>query len=222
MLQTTTHVDTVDSVMIYIVSISVILLLGITAVMIYFVIKYNRKNGHKPVDIHGSIALETIWIVIPTILVLSMFYFGYQGYKEGKYIPDDALRLSGVARMWEWEFKYDGFSTKELFVPVKRAVLLELESADVNHALWIPAFRVKTDVIAGKLNYLVFTADEVGEYDIACAEYCGLNHSQMYSKVIVMEESEYEIWLKKQTGNNDIIPVEENNIDTDSTAVELL
>ncbi|MBZ0179048.1 MAG: cytochrome c oxidase subunit II [Melioribacteraceae bacterium] len=221
MLQTTNYVETVDSVMIYIVAISVFLLLGITAVMIYFVFKYNRKKGHKPVDIHGSVALETIWIVIPTILVLSMFYFGYQGFKEGKYIPEDALRLSGVGRMWEWEFKYDGFSTKELYVPVNKPILLELESADVNHALWIPALRVKTDVIAGKLNYLVFTANEVGEYEIACAEYCGLNHSQMYSKVIAMEESEYENWLKKKTSQKEPVQVEKNNMKSDSTEVQL-
>ncbi|MCO6472430.1 MAG: cytochrome c oxidase subunit II [Melioribacteraceae bacterium] len=221
MIQTTNYVETVDSVMIYIVAISVFLLLGITAVMIYFVFKYNRKKGHKPVDIHGSVALETIWIVIPTILVLSMFYFGYQGFKEGKYIPEDALRLSGVGRMWEWEFKYDGFSTKELYVPVNKPILLELESADVNHALWIPALRVKTDVIAGKLNYLVFTANEVGEYEIACAEYCGLNHSQMYSKVIAMEESEYENWLKKKTSQKEPVQVEKNNMKSDSTEVQL-
>jgi len=220
MLQTSNYVETVDSVMIYIVAISVFLLLGITAVMIYFVIKYNRKKGHKPVDIHGSVALETIWIVIPTILVLSMFYFGYHGFKEGKYIPEDALRLSGVGRMWEWEFKYDGFSTKELYVPVNKPILLELESADVNHALWIPALRVKTDVIAGKLNYLVFTADEIGEYDIACAEYCGLNHSQMYSKLIVMDESGYEKWLKLKSPQDEALPVEEESIVTDSTAVQ--
>lgn len=221
MLQTSNYVETVDSVMIYIVAISVFLLLGITAVMIYFVFKYNRKKGHKPVDIHGSVALETIWIVIPTVLVLSMFYFGYQGFKEGKYIPEDALRLSGVGRMWEWEFKYDGFSTKELYVPVNKPILLELESADVNHALWIPALRVKTDVIAGKLNYLVFTADEIGEYDIACAEYCGLNHSQMYSKLIVMNESDYENWLKVKSTPEEAEPVEEESIVSDSTEVQL-
>lgn len=221
MLQTSNYVETVDSVMIYIVAISVFLLLGITAVMIYFVFKYNRKKGHKPVDIHGSVALETIWIVIPTVLVLSMFYFGYQGFKEGKYIPEDALRLSGVGRMWEWEFKYDGFSTKELYVPLNKPILLELESADVNHALWIPALRVKTDVIAGKLNYLVFTADEIGEYDIACAEYCGLNHSQMYSKLIVMNESDYENWLKVKSTPEEVEPVEEESIVSDSTEVQL-
>ena len=102
----TAHVENVDFVMLLIVGISVILLLGITATMIYFVFKYNRKKGHQPVDIHGSVLLETIWIVVPTILVLGMFYYGYTGYEEIRNIPKDALEIKVTARMWSWEFEY--------------------------------------------------------------------------------------------------------------------
>jgi len=191
----TQYVDTVDNVMWFIAGSSVLLLLGITAAMIYFVFKYNRKKGHKPVDIHGNIWLEIIWIAIPTILVLVMFYYGYVGYSQIRIIPDDAMVVKVTAKMWEWDFEYqNGKKTDTLYVPVNQAVKLELRSIDVNHSLYIPAFRIKEDVIYGKENYLGFTADKPGKYEIACAEYCGLNHSMMYTAVVVMPRDKYDIW----------------------------
>jgi len=192
----TVHVETVDFVMLLIVGISVILLLGITATMIYFVFKYNRKKGHQPVDIHGSVILETIWIVIPTILVLGMFYFGYTGFEESRNIPKDAMEIKVTARMWAWEFEYsNGKKFDSLYVPLNQPIKLVMKSQDVNHSFFIPAFRIKEDVIASKTNYLGFTANKVGDYDIACAEYCGLNHSMMYSKVKVVSAQDFEKWL---------------------------
>lgn len=199
----TSYVETVDSVMFYIVGISVILLLGITAVMIYFVIKYNRKKGHEPVDIHGNVILETIWIIIPTILVLSMFYYGYTGFIELRTYPEDSMEINVTARMWDWDFNYEnGKKTDTLYVPVGQPIKLLMESLDVNHSFFIPAFRVKEDVIAGKINTLGFKAEETGSYDIACAEYCGLKHSLMYTKVVVMPENEFNIWYEKKGNEN--------------------
>lgn len=185
----------VDDVMLYITAISILLLVGVTVTMIYFVFKYHRKKGHKPVDIHGNIWLEIIWIGIPTILVLTMFYYGFMGYKTIRTVPDNAFEISAKARMWQWQFDYaNGKSTDSLYVPVNTAIKLNLESFDVNHSLFIPAFRIKEDVIMGRKNYLAFTADKVGRYDIACAEYCGLKHSMMYSAVIVMPEEDFAAW----------------------------
>ncbi len=199
----TTHVETVDFVMLYIVGISVILLLGITITMIYFVIKYNRKKGHKPVDIHNNIALEVVWIVIPTLLVLSMFYFGYNGFMDLRRVDKNAYTIEATARMWAWQFTYDNsFKTDTLYVPVNQTITLKLKSVDVNHSLFIPAFRIKEDVIMGRTNSLSFKAKETGAFDIACAEYCGLNHSMMYSKVIVMPKNEFDLWLNSQSGQD--------------------
>lgn len=196
----TTNTETVDAVMLYIVGLSVLLLIGITVVMIYFVFKYHRKHGHKPVDIHGSVILETIWIAIPTLLVLSMFYFGYIGFQQMRAIPDDAMEIEVTAKMWEWDFKYsNGMNTDSLFVPVGQPVKLVMESMDVNHSLFIPAFRMKEDVMPGTKTYLSFTADKPGEFDIACAEYCGLKHSMMYTKVIAMDKSEFDHWFGTET-----------------------
>jgi cytochrome c oxidase subunit 2 len=210
------HTQTVDMVMLYIVGISVILLLGITATMIYFVFKYHRKKGHKPVDIHGNVLLEIIWIAIPTFLVLTMFYFGYMGFAEIRNIPDDALVVKTTARMWAWQFDYaNGKQSDTLYVPVNKHIKLEMESADVNHSLYIPAFRIKEDVIAGKVNYLGFKAEEAGIYDIACAEFCGLKHSMMYTAVVALPENEFDTWLNAA-------PKDTNTaVTTDSTKVEL-
>jgi cytochrome c oxidase subunit 2 len=199
----TTHVETVDFVMLYIVGISVILLLGITATMVYFVFKYNRKKGHKPVDIHNNIALEVVWIVIPTLLVLSMFYFGYNGFMDLRRVDKNAYTIDATARMWAWQFTYDNnIKSDTLYVPVDQTITLKLKSVDVNHSLFIPAFRIKEDVIMGKTNSLSFKAKETGAFDIACAEYCGLNHSMMYSKVVVMPKNEFDLWLNSQSGQD--------------------
>ncbi len=194
----TKHVETADAVMLYIVAVSVLLLIGITVTMIYFVFKYHRKKGHKPVNIHGSVLLETIWIVIPTLLVLSMFYYGYTGFRDSRIFPDDSMEITVTARMWSWDFKYpNGKVSDTLYVPVYQPIKLLMESVDVNHSFYIPSFRIKEDVIAGKINYLGFTPEEVGDYDVACAEYCGLNHAFMYTKIKVMPGVEFYAWYEK-------------------------
>ncbi|MBK8946786.1 MAG: cytochrome c oxidase subunit II [Ignavibacteriae bacterium] len=191
------YADFVDSTMIYVVSISLFFLIGISILMVYFVFKYHRKKGHKPVDIHGSILLETVWFIIPTILVLTMFYYGFIGYKKFKNIPANSLEINVTAKMWNWDFVYEnGLNLDTLYIPKNRSVKLNLISTDVNHSLYIPAFRIKQDVIGGKQHYLVLTAEKVGSYNIACAEYCGVDHSAMYTKLIVLEENDYNKWYE--------------------------
>jgi len=191
----TAHVDNVDAVTLYIVIASVILLVGITAVMIYFVFKYNRKKGHQPVDIHGNIWLEITWIVIPTLLVLSMFYYGYTSYRQFRDVPDNPFVVTAIARQWQFTFEYpNGRKTDTLYVPINTPIKLKLRSVDVNHSLYIPAFRIKMDCLNGKENYMYFLPREIGSYDIACAEYCGLNHAHMYTKVVVVPDAEFTTW----------------------------
>ena len=202
--QVSSHADNVDNIMLYITGISVLFLIGITVTMIYFVFKYNRKRNSTPSDIHGNVSLEVIWIVIPTLLVLSMFYFGYMGYKDIKVIPDDSMPIKATARMCDWEFEYDyGLKTDTLFVPSGVPISLELRSKDVNHSLYIPAYRVKQDVVFGRTNTLVIRPEKTGSYDIACAEFCGLEHSMMYTKLVVMDRVEFDFWYEKKQINNE-------------------
>jgi cytochrome c oxidase subunit 2 len=189
-------VESVDGVFLLSIIISVFFLVLITALMIYFVIKYNRKRNPKAVNVHSNTLLEVTWTVIPTILVLILFWYGWVGYKEMVDIPEDAMTVEVTAQMWQWQFKYEtGKVTDSLYVPVNRAVKLMLYSNDVNHSFFIPAFRVKKDVYPGTERTTWFRANDVGEYDIACAEYCGLNHSYMYSKIFVITETEFKNWL---------------------------
>lgn len=196
------HPEVVDSIMLYIVGISVVLLLVITFTMIYFVFKYHRKKNLVPSNIHGSILLESIWIIIPTIIALSMFFYGYQGYKLGKEIPEDAYYVDVVAKTWDWDFNYEnGYNSDTLFVPINKTVVLQMKSLDVTHSLFIPAFRIKQDVYQGKITQLVFKTEKIGKYDITCAEYCGLNHSKMYTKVVILSEYDFQNWLAEMGKN---------------------
>lgn len=192
------YVKDVDGVFLFILAISLVILILITVLMITFAIKYNRKKNPKPKNIEGNVPLEIIWIVIPTILVIGMFYYGWIGYLKMKDVPPDAMVIEVTARMWEWEFLYpNGVRTDTLFVPVNKPIKTNLVSADVNHSFYIPAFRMKKDVIPNKKNYAWFVADEIGAYDIFCAEYCGLRHSYMYTEVVAMLESDFNEWYAK-------------------------
>lgn len=189
-------VQGVDLTFIIILGISVFFLVGITAVMIYFVIRYSRKRNPKASQIEGNNKLEIIWTVIPTILVLIMFYFGWTGFRPMRQVPENAIPLKAYGMMWSWQFEYpNGKKSAELVVPLNQPVNLDLISRDVLHSLYIPAFRIKEDVVPGKDNYMWFTAQQEGEYDLFCAEYCGDRHSYMISKVRVLPEIEYNAWL---------------------------
>jgi cytochrome c oxidase subunit II len=189
-------VNSVDGTFLFTLAVSVFFLLLITFLMIFFVIKYSRKRNPKAKNIHGNMGLEITWTAIPTILVMIMFWFGWEGYLETVTIPEDALSIDVTAQMWKWSFKYeDGKTTDTLYVPVNKPIKLVLHSNDVNHSFFIPAFRVKKDVFPNRERTTWFIAEETGEYDIACAEYCGLNHSYMYAKIIVLDQVEFNNWM---------------------------
>ena len=189
--------DNVDAVFLYIVALSLIVLVGITVAMVYFVFRYSRKRNPVPTHVEENLTLEILWTTIPLILFLSMFYFGWVGYKDMRAIPEDAIKMKVTARMWQWSFEYpNGLKTDTLYVPVGKAVRIDLISTDVNHAFFIPAFRIKKDVYANKKNDIWFRSEKLGRYDIACAEYCGLQHSGMYSAVYILEQAAFDKWYK--------------------------
>ena len=191
--------DTVSSVFLFIGGICVALLVLITFFMLYFVIKYNRKKNIPPVNIEGNTFLEITWTIIPTILVLVMFYYGWTGYKVMRVVPEDAMVVKVTARMWSWLFEYEnGTQSDVLNLPVGKPVKLLLSSQDVIHSFYIPAFRIKQDVVPGMETYVWFTPAELGPYDVFCAEYCGLRHSYMLAKAEVMPEEKFNEWYSKE------------------------
>jgi len=192
--------EVVNGPILFITAVSVFFLVGITAVMVYFTIRYSRRRNPKPEDVHGHMLLEIVWTVIPTLLAFGMFWYGWVGYKFMKEVPADAVEITVTGRMWSWLYEYDnGVETDVLNVPVGKPVKLNMRSLDVIHSYYIPAFKVKQDVVPGVDGlFLWFTARETGEYDVFCAEYCGLQHSAMLSKVRVLPEADFDAWLVEE------------------------
>lgn len=206
--------ESVDYVMLFIVGTAVILLIGITIAMIYFVIRYSKKRNPVASQIHGHTVLEIMWIVIPTALVLVMFYFGYIVFEQSRVVPKGALNVKVIARMWAWKFEYENGKTSDtLYLPKDRSVKLNLVTMDVNHAFFIPAFRIKEDVMSGNhKNYLVIHPTKIGDYQILCAEYCGLNHSNMYSKLKVISQEDFNKWLAKEKQAQPIKDIQKDSL----------
>ncbi len=197
--------ETVDFVFFYIFGISAVMLIGIAAAMIYFVIRYHRKrNPHPTSDVSSNIPLEVVWTLIPTILVMGMFYYGWAGYLALRNVPEGAMEVKATGRMWSWTFTYaNGKVSDKLFVPVDQPVRVDLVSEDVLHSFFIPAFRVKRDVVPGMENYLWFSAPKEGSYDIFCAEYCGVAHADMITTVEAVSRHEFEEWIREETATEE-------------------
>jgi len=194
----------VDAAFFFIIGTSLFFLIALTIIIIVFVIRYNRKRHPKPVQIKDNYTLEIAWTVIPLIIVMVMFYFGYVGFMPMRNAPKDAIVIKTEGRMWEWEFTYpNGKKSKDLHIPIDKPVKLLMNSMDVIHSLYIPAFRVKEDLVPGKETMIWFIAQKEGDYNIYCAEYCGLRHSYMISKAVVTEENRYNEWVA------DFVPSEE-------------
>jgi len=193
----TDSVARVDAAFLYILGISLALLVFITVLMIYFAIRYRRSKNPEPSDIRGNWILETAWTAIPTVLVLSMFYFGWQSYLGLRNVPEDALEIDVIGQQFTWIFMYpnEKVAENELVVPQGRPIKLNITAEDVNHSLFIPAFRIKMDAVPGLDSYTWFFADEIGQYDVLCAEYCGIAHSEMIAVLRIVPDSEYRAWL---------------------------
>jgi len=189
----------VDNVFLFIVVISVFMLVLISATMVLFLIRYRRKKSPSARDIEGNILLEITWTVIPTILVIAMFYYGWIGFRIMRTPPKEAMNIKVSARMWQWSFTYEnGKKNNELNVPLNKPVKLVITSEDVLHSLFIPAYRVKEDAVPGMETYLWFLPDRIGSFDLFCTEYCGVGHHSMISKVNVMSPEDFSGWYEKK------------------------
>jgi len=192
-------VSSVDATFLFIFGVSALLLVGIAAAMVFFVIRYSRKRNPVPAQFSGNFWAEVIWIVTPTLLALGMFYAGWHSYRALRDAPPDAIEVAVTARMWSWDFQYqNGKRSKVLVVPVGRAVKLNLTSVDVLHGFYAPAFRIKIDTVPGATTHAWFRADKAGEYVIFCSVYCGLQHAKMLSSIRAVPAEEFERFLVEQ------------------------
>ncbi len=211
------YANSVDATMLYIIYICIFLLLGITATMIFFVFKYSRKKHPRPQQIHGNVTLEVAWTIIPTIIVISMFFVGIADYgplrKTAKF--DHKIKVLGY--QWGWEFTYEnGYKTEKLqspegsqyigdtlFIPVGKTTRLEITSNDVLHSFYVPSFRLKEDAVPKKQGWMILQPETIGVYDIACAEYCGKAHSRMYARLAVISQADFDAYLAKNAKKKD-------------------
>ncbi len=188
---------TVDSVFLLIIAISVLLLFAVTGTMVYFVVRYSRQRNPRPENIEGNLPLEIVWTVIPTVLVLAIFYAGWAGFRVMRNVPPGAMTVRATGHMWSWSFRYEnGRQGDVLTVPVGRPVRLLITSSDVLHSLYIPALRVKEDAVPGRETYLWFSVERPGAYELFCSEYCGLGHADMVSSVVAVPPEDFLKWYE--------------------------
>jgi cytochrome c oxidase subunit 2 len=188
----------VDALYFYLSGVTVFFTLLISGVLIFFVIKYRRRTAFEiPRPIAGSHKLETLWSVIPFIIAMSMFAWGAQVYFENSRPPKNANEVYVVGKQWMWKIQHSTGQREinELHVPVGRKIKLIMTSEDTIHDFFIPAFRIKADVLPGKYTTQWFEATKPGTYHLFCAEYCGMNHSGMIGSVIVMQPADFDNWL---------------------------
>jgi cytochrome c oxidase subunit 2 len=193
----------VDALYFYLSGVTLFFTLLISGTIIFFVIKYRRRSPFEiPRPIAGSHKLETMWSVIPFIIAMSMFAWGAQIYFENSRPPKNANEIYVVGKQWMWKIQHSTGQREinELHVPVGRKIKLIMTAEDTIHDFFIPAFRIKADVLPGKYTTQWFEATKAGTYHLFCAEYCGMNHSGMIGSVIVMQPSEFDNWLSGNAG----------------------
>jgi cytochrome c oxidase subunit 2 len=194
------YVSTFNTAFYFIAGISLFLLTGLTFIMLYFVFRYNSKKNKIAVQNEGNTVLEIIWTVVPILLALLMFYYGWEGWKPMNKPPKNAMSITTTARMWSFSFQYEnGKESSDLVVPVNTPVKINLISLDVIHSLFIPAYRIKSDIVPGREKVMWFIPQTEGEYDLFCAEYCGLRHSYMRAIVRVLSKEKFTTWYGDTT-----------------------
>jgi cytochrome c oxidase subunit II len=194
----------VDAVYFYLSGITLFFTLLISAILIFFVLRYRRRSPYEiPRPIAGSHKLETLWSVIPFLIAMTIFGWASKVYFEQYSPPQNAVEVYVVGKQWMWKIQHSTGQREinELHVPIGRKIKLIMTTEDVIHSFFVPAFRMKADVVPGKYTTQWFEATKTGTYHLFCAEYCGMNHSGMIGSVIVMESREFDNWLSGNAGN---------------------
>jgi cytochrome c oxidase subunit 2 len=201
--QASTFAPHVDALYAYLVLITVFFSVLITALIIFFAVKYRRRSPTElPRPIAGSMVLELSWTIIPLMISMTIFVWGASTFFKAYRAPQQAMEVYVVGKQWMWKFQHQTGQREinELHVPVGARVKLTMTTEDVIHSFYVPAFRIKQDVVPGRYQQIWFEATKPGKYYLFCAEYCGTNHSGMGGHVYVMEPTAYQQWLAGGTG----------------------
>jgi cytochrome c oxidase subunit II len=192
-----TTAGSVDALFIFLVALCTLVSVAIFAVIVVFAIQYRRRKGVVAEQIEGSTALEITWSIIPLGIFIMIFIWGAVIYFKERTPPRGATEVYVVAKQWMWKLQHEEGQREinELHVPVGRDVKLILTSQDVIHSFYVPAFRIKQDVLPGRYTTAWFHPTKAGTYHLFCAEYCGSQHSGMIGQVVVREPAQYQAWL---------------------------
>jgi len=202
----------VDELYLFLVGMTAFAATGIFSTLLFFAVRYRRRQGRKATQIEGSIPLEVLWSAVPLALFVFAFGWGAKVYLEVHNRPKDCMQFYVTGKQWMWKIQHPTGQREinALHIPVGEPIELTMISEDVIHDFFVPAFRVKRDVVPGMYTSIWFEATKVGTYHLFCAEYCGTKHSQMIGEVIVMDPADYEQWLSGQPAGAD--PVESGRL----------
>jgi cytochrome c oxidase subunit 2 len=193
-----TMASRVDSLYFFLLALSIFFSLLIAGLIVFYAVKYRRRAADSVgSEIQGGLVLELTWTIVPLLITMVIFVWGASVFFAMSRPPDETINIYVVGKQWMWKFQHlDGQrEINELHVPVGRPVKLIMTSEDVIHDVFVPAFRIKADVVPGRYTHLWFQSTKPGRYRLFCAEYCGTKHSGMIGQVVVMEPSEYQTWL---------------------------
>ena len=203
----------VDALYFTFLGISTFFGLLVAGLMLYFAIRFRRRSPEevgRPEK--AGLWLEITWSVIPLVILLGMFAWGAKVFIEAFRPPGNAVEYFVTAKQWMWKFQHPQGNREinNLHVPLGQPIRLTMTSEDVIHSFFVPAFRVKSDVLPGRYTTVWFEANKTGTYHLFCAEYCGAEHSMMRGSIIVMEPADYEMWLAgRDTGPSVVASGEE-------------
>ncbi|GIW40241.1 MAG: cytochrome c oxidase subunit 2 [Candidatus Binatia bacterium] len=197
----------VDALFFFLLGVSGFFALLIAVLVVVFAIRFRRGRSPEPAKIPGSWLLEAVWTLVPFGLAMVMFVWSARIYVDMFEPPEDALEVFVVGKQWMWKVQHlEGRrEINELHVPVGRPVKLTMTSEDVIHSFYVPAFRLKNDVLPGRYTTLWFEATRTGTYHLFCAEYCGTEHSRMVGRVVVLEPDEFERWLEGEGATETVV-----------------
>jgi len=193
-----TNAPRVDALFFFLLGVTGFVALLVAVLIVTFAVRYRRRGDGQPTPrIPGSIRLELFWTVVPLLIFLVMFVWGASVYFAQVQPPEDAIEVYVVGKQWMWKVQHPGGQREinALHVPVDMPVKLTLTSEDVIHDFFVPAFRMKVDVLPERYVNTWFQATKPGRYDLFCAQFCGTNHSGMVGEVIVMTRRDYDAWL---------------------------
>lgn len=204
--------EKVDGVFLFIFLIGLFFFIITQGALIYFAVRYRRRSRVEEPDtpyITGNRTLEIVWAVVPSLLLLAIFIYGYLVFLDIRTPPSGAAEINVTAKQWLYVFKYPNGRSEinEVHVPVGKAVKFIMNSSDVIHSIYLPEFRVKQDILPGSYNYLWVQPDRAGRFDIFCTQYCGTGHSTMRAVMVVMNHEDYEHWSGAEEKPGTLPPV---------------